>query len=192
MDDWWYRRRRRSPSSDDFDDVLREFLEDLERILRGFSRAMPEELTPDKLDELIREWEKQGYKPFVYGFEFRIGPDGKPIVREFGNVRKMGGRPTIMEEREPLVDVFESNEEITVAIEMPGVEKDKIDVRVSEDGKQLIVSASDTNRRYHKEIDLPAKVDPQSAKASYKNGVLEVKLKKVFEPKSKGFKVNIE
>lgn len=192
MDDWWYRRRRRNPFFEDFEDIFYDLFEDIERMLRRFSRMIPGELAPDRLDELMREWEKRGFKPFVYGFEIRIGPDGKPIIREFGNVRKIEGRPRITEEREPLIDVFESDDEITVVVEMPGVEKDKIDVRVSEDGKRLIVSASDTNRRYYKEIDLPAKVDPQSAKASYKNGVLEVKLKKVFKPESKGFRVNIE
>jgi len=61
---------------------------------------------------------------------------------------------------------------------MPGVEKDKINVKVAEDGRTLIISGTDSDRRYYKEVDLPARVDPSSVKTTYKNGVLEVRLKK--------------
>ncbi|MEM4601643.1 MAG: Hsp20 family protein, partial [Desulfurococcaceae archaeon] len=67
----------------------------------------------------------------------------------------------------------------------------KIDVKVSEDGKTLIISASNEKRKYYKEVDLPAKADPSSAVATYKNGVLEVKLKKL-KGNGKGVKVKVE
>jgi|UniRef100_A0A7J3Y0Z7 HSP20 family protein len=186
-DEWDYWRRRRRPFSDPFrylEDMINEMLEDMERMFREFERV--------PLDE--KELERRGFKvygPYVYGFRLRIGPDGKPVFEEFGNVRRVRGRPVITEEREPLVDVIEGEEEITVVCELPGVDKDKINVEVGEDKKTLIIKASDTNRKYYKEVELPSEVDPQSAKASYKNGILEVKLKKTkFE--RKGFTIKIE
>ncbi|WP_428724058.1 archaeal heat shock protein Hsp20 [Thermogladius sp.] len=186
-DDWDYWRRRRRFFEDPFkyiEEMFDEMMEEFERIFREFERA--------PLD--IKELEKRGFKlygPYVYGFRVTIGPDGKPVIEEFGNVRRVKGRPMITEEREPLVDVFESDDEVTVVCELPGVDKDKISVEVGEDKKTLIIRASDTNRKYYKEVNLPTEVDPESAKASYKNGILEVKLKKAKVEK-KGFKIKIE
>lgn len=184
-DEWWWRRRRRY--WDEFDEFFDRIMEDMERLLREFGMRFSWELTPEKIKEL----ERQGIKPYVYGFSITIGPDGRPIIREFGNVKRIRGRPSLVEEREPLVDVFESEEGVTVVAEIPGVDKDKIDVKVSEDGKTLIISATNEKRKYYKEVDLPSKVDPSSAVATYKNGVLEVKLKK-SKGEGKGIKVKVE
>ena len=186
-DEYW--RRRRRWWSEDFFDIDRIF-EDLMRLMREFERRFYEEMREFKPEKPGRFERIEG--PFVYGFSITIGPDGKPIIQEFGNVRKIRGKPSIVEEREPLVDVFESENEVSVVAELPGVEKDKIDVKVTEDGKTLIISASNEKRKYYKEIELPARVDPSSAKASYKNGVLEVKLKKIGKGEGKGVKIQVE
>jgi HSP20 family protein len=186
-DEYW--RRRRRFWSEDFFDIDRIF-EDLMRFMREFERRFYEEMREFKPEKPDRFERIEG--PFVYGFSITIGPDGKPIIQEFGNVRKIRGKPSIVEEREPLVDVFESENEVSVVAELPGVEKDKVDVKVTEDGKTLIISASNEKRKYYKEIELPARVDPSSAKASYKNGVLEVKLKKIGKGEGKGVKIQVE
>jgi HSP20 family protein len=186
-DEYW--RRRRRFWSEDFFDIDRIF-EDLMRFMREFERRFYEEMREFKPEKPGRFERIEG--PFVYGFSITIGPDGKPIIQEFGNVRKIRGKPSIVEEREPLVDIFESENEVSVVAELPGVEKDKIDVKVTEDGKTLIINASNEKRKYYKEIELPARVDPSSAKASYKNGVLEVKLKKIGKGEGKGVKIQVE
>ncbi|MGB8937241.1 MAG: hypothetical protein WCC17_19295 [Candidatus Nitrosopolaris sp.] len=66
-----------------------------------------------------------------------IGPDGKPKVREFGNVKSSRGfggisRPEISGEMEPLVDVSTTDKEVKVVVEMPGLSKDKIMVNVND------------------------------------------------------------
>ncbi|MEL9908157.1 MAG: archaeal heat shock protein Hsp20 [Desulfurococcus sp.] len=190
-DDWWYRRRRRPFWGEDLFDEIDKVFEDMERMVWDLMRRFSRGFTPEELREIERQLERQGIRPYVYGFSITIGPDGKPVIREFGNMRRERGKPVITEEREPLIDVFESGDEVTVIAEIPGVEKDKIDVKVSDDGRTLIISASDTNRRYYKEVELPSKVDPSSAKASYKNGVLEVKLKKAGKGRE-GFKISVE
>ncbi|MBI3859759.1 MAG: Hsp20/alpha crystallin family protein [Thaumarchaeota archaeon] len=117
---------------------------------------------------------KKEIGPIVYGYSVTIGPDGKPVVREFGNVRKGEGRPwkEIQDKREPLIDVVSSEKEVRVIAEMPGVSKEDINVTVNE--KSLIISVERDERRYYKELDLPGVVDPKGAKSSYNNGVLEV------------------
>ena len=87
------------------------------------------------------------------------------------------------------MDVYEEEDSIKVVAEVPGVDKNDINLNVTE--KKLIISVDTPQRKYYKEVDLPAEVDPQSSKATYKNGVLEVVLKKVGTG-SKGVKIKIE
>ena len=129
---------------------------------------------------------------YYYGFEISIGPDGKPRIREFGNIRpREGAKPVIQEEIEPLTDVIEEEDRIKIVMDLPGVNKEDIKVKISEDGRKVIVSARSEDRRYYKEIELPAKVDPSTAKATYRNGVLTIDLEKV-EKSKKGFEIKVE
>ena len=166
---------------DPFDRLFRELFE---AMIKRLSIPTPESL----FDEITRDFDKfnkQGIRgPFIYGFSMKLGPDGKPIIREFGNVKKLYGRPLIEEEREPLSDVFEDANSVTVVVEMPGVNKEDIDL--------IIVTAQTGDRRYYKEIQLPAKVVPTSAKAHYKNGVLELKFDKVQRSDETGHEIKIE
>ncbi len=129
------------------------------------------------------------YGPYVYGFSYTLGPDGKPMIQEFGNVKPTRFGPKLREEREPLVDIMSEKDEVVVTAELPGVEKTDIKLNVAEDA--LTISVDTEKHKYHKELKLPAMVDSKSAKASYKNGVLEVRLRKKVE-KPKGENVPIE
>ncbi|MCD6171230.1 MAG: Hsp20/alpha crystallin family protein [Thermoplasmata archaeon] len=128
-------------------------------------------------------------KPIIYGWSMRVGPDGKPHFTEFGNVTK---ERMLAEEpvREPLVDVIESNDKISVTAEVPGVEKKDINLEIIDNNK-LIIKVETAERKYYKEVELPAEVDEKSAKATYQNGVLDVELKKL-RPKKKGKKIEIK
>ena len=128
---------------------------------------------------------------YYYGFEITIGPDGRPVIREFGNVRRGAEKIEVAEEIEPLTDIIEEDDKIRVVVDMPGVEKEDIKLYISEDGKTLTIDAKGKDRKYHKEIRLPAAVDPNKAKATYKNGVLTVELEKV-EKKKKGVEIKVE
>jgi HSP20 family molecular chaperone IbpA len=83
--------------------------------------------------------------------------------------------------REPkhLVDVLEETDEIIVVAELAGFNKDDIRVRVK--GDKLIVAADASDRKYRKSLNLPKKVIPNTKHTTYKNGVLEIRLKKAEE-----------
>lgn len=83
----------------------------------------------------------------------------------------------IGEEDEPLVDVFTNEAVVVVVAELPGVDKESIEVDATEN--RVVISVNSPARQYFKELNLPARVDPKSSDASYKNGVLEVRLKRV-------------
>lgn len=112
-------------------------------------------------------------------FHIKISPEGVERVRvptEWSRVR------------EPLLNVLEQDDEIVVLAEMPGAEKEKIEVEAREDS--LTISASNHNRKYYKEFMLPTKVDPKSGRAFYKNGILEIRLKKL--ERQKGERISVE
>jgi len=173
-------KRRRRSIFDIFDDLFREIEEEFREFL---SEA-------EKIRE-IREFD-EGFKeirgPFIYGFRITIGPDGKPKVEEFGNVRRTGVKPKISEEIEPLVDVLDEGDKIRIIAEMPGVEKENISLKAVD--KKLVIRASN-HKRYYKEIELPDEVDISKAKASYRNGVLEILLDKKSKEK-KEFEIKVE
>lgn len=165
----------------------------------------------DEIEELMREIERMTFAaledyepiiarrgaqirgPIVYGVRITIGPDGRPIVEEFGNVKRVGRKPVIEETIEPLVDVIDENDRVTVVAEMPGLSKDEIDIRIK-DGK-LIIAGKGKDRKYYKEIRLPPGIKPETAKAKYRNGVLEVTIEKETKETREeegGIKVKIE
>lgn len=78
-----------------------------------------------------------------------------------------------------LIDVLEDNDEIAVFAEFAGFDKDNLRINVKNQRLMLFATASD--RKYRKSLNLPKRVIPDTACITYKNGVLEIRLKKVFE-----------
>jgi HSP20 family protein len=165
--------RRRKEEEDPFERMNRLFREIFEEFDEEVRRLMREMERLSEFDE--RSLRSLVGRPYVWGFEIVVGPDGVPRIKEFGNIRRVGRAPKITEEVEPLVDVIEEDDRVRVVVELPGVEKDKISLKAS--GRRLIIKASN-HKKYYKEVELPAEVDISTAKANYRNGVLEVELRK--------------
>ena len=152
--------------------------------------------------DLVKEYETstggkvREYGPFVYGYSMTIGPDGKPKVREFGNVkspfssRGFFTRPLVSSEREPLADVTTTDKEVKVVVEMPGVSKENIKVNVYDNS--LEVTTTGTERKYHEVIEIPPETDIETVTSTYKNGILEIAFKKKEQTKPKGKQIKIE
>ena len=87
--------------------------------------------------------------------------------------------------REPkhLVDVLEGTDEIMVVADFAGFNRE--DLRVHVKGERLTVAAEAADRKYRKSLNLPKRVIPSTIRTRYKNGVLEIRLKKA-EEKSMG------
>lgn len=181
-------RRRRWPFFrrflfDDIDEIFREMQEMIDKEFKDLAERVPRDLVRER--ELPDGSKAREWGPFVYGYSVTIGPDGKPQVREFGNIKPEAkfGKPQIKitEEREPLVDIMSTDGEVKVVAELPGVEKNDIKLKGTE--KTLTISVDTPRRKYYKEVELPARVEPKNAKSTYKNGVLEVTVQKRKEEK---------
>ena len=192
-------RRRRYPSIfDAFEGLFRGFPFEEERdegiyrdpfddLIRRFQEGIPEDMK-----ELVREEETPGgtsrrYGPFVYGFSYTAEPGKEPTFREFGNIRPGRGGIEPSSGREPLVDVMEDGDLIKIFAELPGVDKEAIKLDSTERTVRIETTG---DKKFAKLIPLDFEVDPESAKASYKNGVLSVELdKKVKAEKGKEIKI---
>jgi HSP20 family protein len=194
----WLRRRSRWPFTrswmlEDFEDVFREMEDFMSRELGELSEKAPEDLVRERTlpsGAKVKEW-----GPFVYGYSMTLGADGKPQIREFGNIKPETwmGKPRldVKEKREPLTDVRTTDGEIQVIVELPGVTKEDINLRGSEES--LTVSVDTPKHKYQKELQLPIKIDPKTAKSKFINGVLEITLKKKEKKEEpKGEKIEIE
>lgn len=154
----------------------------------GFSN-MDEEFK--KMQKLAEKMMTQGRQrmnkdPFVYGFTVRTGPEGKPQIEEFGNAKDYFHEGEDKSEWTPLTDVQETGESVLVTVDIPGVDKEDINLQVKKDSLKVSV---DGKRKYGKSIRLPSEVDPEESDARYNNGVLEVELKKEKEEVGKTLEI---
>lgn len=179
------KKRRKSPFDFIDDDEFERIFDEMQKIFES-----------SNFKEMIEEMLRGSSGPnrrFIRGFSLNIGPDGKPRIQEFGNrqIKTPKGEPTISEEREPLTDIIEGDEDVAITVEIPGVEKEDIDLNVNENTLEITVDTP--KRKYHKHIDLPCDVKPKTTTATYKNGVLDVAIKRKEKKKpGEGYRVNIE
>jgi HSP20 family protein len=179
-DDWIKRfRERRGFFFPEIDRLMEEMEREMAESFRDMENVMPRDMV--RVRRLPDGSVKREYGPFVYGYSVKIGPDGKPIIREFGNIKPGPGREgepplNLQDRREPLIDLIEEDEKIKVVAELPGVEKEDIKLYVSRD--TLTIDVDTPERRYRKELDLPFEIEETSATSNYLNGVLETTLTK--------------
>lgn len=165
---------------------------------KGFFDEFEREI--EEMNQLIdRVMRSTGNEPLVYGFSMHVGPDGVPHVKQFGNVRQAGRGQSVEElgadeqnMREPFTSsiIDEKNNELNITAEMPGIRKEDIELNATEN--EVVIKADSKGRKYYKSVNTPCPVDPDSARAKYNNGVLEVTLKLKEAPKPKGKTVKIE
>jgi len=106
----------------------------------------------------------------------------------------------------PVVDIYEEKDDIVVKAELPGMTKDDIEVDISnthltlkgEKKKEEKIEEEDyfaCERAYggfHRSVELPKDVQADKVKGSFKNGILEIRLPKSEETKTKEIKVKID
>ena len=146
------------------------------------------------MDYIFEEFKDSGnlqtYGPYYYGYTMTVGPDGKPVIKEYGNV-KPALLPT-SDVREPFVDVlFDDKEKVLKLVaEMPGVEKK--DIKIVVEGRTVNLDAEHGEKKYSAKVPIRQKVDENSVKATYANGILEVRFKLKEDEKPKGKTVEVE
>ena len=163
-----------------FEEIDKEF-SDAEQMLTRMFRTVRE---PNTIAQTF---------PYYYGYQITIGPDGRPRIREFGNARPASrGLMQQSSIREPLVDTSfdEKDNLLTITAEMPGITKQDVKVELAEG--LVTIHAEKGDKKYHTEIPVYEELDADSAKATYTNGILELKIKSKKLPKPKAKEIKVE
>lgn len=154
-------------------------------------RERPSELTPfDEFERRFEDWFEDVFRRPFHMME-------TPMWRRW---------PIPAGEVSPSVDVFEEGTDVLVKVELPGMKKEDIHVEVGE--KTLTLSGEKNKEEkvekkgyfrrelsygsFARTISLPAEVQSDKAKATFKEGVLEVRVPKTPEAASRTRKVTIE
>ncbi len=154
--------------------------EELEKLSKFVSRALK--------DIMSSMSPKPGDGPGPIGLNIRIDKQGVPIIErvKVPNAQAPKGpeppysnaqqpRPSTADAN-PLVDISETQKGMTVTMEMRGASKDSVAVSVS--NRQIRVRSASNAGQTTQTVALPHGVNPQSAKAHYRNGVLEIRMGK--------------
>ena len=169
---------------DDFDDVFGNVDDYFKKITKKMFKEMEDIEEAIRSGKIEGEWdikpiEEPGVKGYIAQGRFQLGGDKQ------GQTPKTFKLPDQIEDEvpEPLTDVFQDKDNVRICMELPGVEKNDIQLNIT--GSQAEIKA----KNFFKTIDLPTKdLETDKAVANYKNGVLEIispKLKKTTseEPK---------
>jgi HSP20 family protein len=106
----------------------------------------------------------------------------------------------------PTIDVYEEKDNLVVKAELPGIDKDNIKLNLTDHtltikGEKKKEEEVNRENYYRSErsygsfvrtVELPTDVHADRVKASFKNGVLEVRMPKTEQAKAKEIKVNVE
>ena len=138
------------------------------RSMRSWVRDVEETMTKH-MEVLMRKTESGTETgTVVYGWSLKV-VNGKPEFQKFGNVTPETS------ERDPLIDVLDNTEGFTVIVELPGVEKNEINVETS--ATELFIETTGT-KKYKKNVNFGEEIDQSSVNSQFKNGILEVKCRK--------------
>ncbi len=187
---WFGKKKKVYPNDEDWT------FPDIESAFRAMERAMKDELkeiskanqhVPIYRDSLENK-KLDNEKRFIQGYKITTNPNGKTKITKFGNSPALKIQPNIkptktqtIKEPEPLLDIFQTDEEVMVVIELQGA--DKRDININVNTKQLTISAKKLENKFYKKIELPTKINKKKTKATYKNGVLTIMLPKLKNKK---------
>jgi HSP20 family protein len=105
--------------------------------------------------------------------------------------RPLLGEEDVGFQKMPFEDVSETDSEIKLDVELPGVKKEEINLNAEGDGISISVKSGDNQRfkEFYRFISLPDNADLESIQASCDNGVLRISIPK---KKAKGRNINID
>jgi HSP20 family protein len=102
----------------------------------------------------------------------------------------------------PLADVYQSEGEYVVTVDLPGIDRDALEINLDDDklvirGERVIENEGQQrierpHGRFLRRFGVPATVDQQAIAAEYKDGVLRVRLPKRKEQKSRRVEIKVQ
>lgn len=141
------------------------------------------------------------WEPFDEMMSLRESMDR--LFEDFFSRRPRTAGPLVWQ---PAVEVFETDNEIVVKAELPGIDPKNVSVTVTSEGLSIKgearVEQEEKGRNYYRRelrygafqrtLPLPTEVKSEETKAAFRNGILEVKIPKAERVRPKTVKVEVE
>lgn len=106
---------------------------------------------------------------------------GRRFTRyKYGHFRVM--KKSVWKEPAPLIDVFPEKDSIVVVAELKGFKRENIKANVEK--QRLVLAAKAQGRKYYRVVNLPDEAVPEKIRVTYKNGVVEIRLRKASVEKT--------
>jgi HSP20 family protein len=158
----------------------------------------------DPFDEMIEKIFKQlrndsmftnnpNVESWSYGFTMTQGPDGRPLIREFGQnpfqeQEQLKIALPLEEDLLTQVDIDTNHNKVRIIAEIPGISKEDIKINATEN--KVLIKARKNSQIITKELPLEVKINPETANANYNNGVLDLTIEIQEETHGKEIKIN--
>lgn len=120
---------------------------------------------------------KEGRLDKIFPKNVKVG--SRPYMRRYGEHKPSG--KLVLKEPAPLIDVFRNGDEVVIVAEIKGFRRENIKIQI--ENQRLILSAWNPTGKFYKVLSLPCKVTPETMRTNYKNGVLEIRLKRTLMEK---------
>lgn len=178
-------RRRRGNPFDFIDD------DKFERIFDKMQKLFESTNFKEMIEETLRG-SLGSNKRFIHGLSINMVLIGKPKTQGLGKhpLKQPQRTQRGYEGRGSLADIIEGDKEVSITFEIPGVEKEDIDLNVTDDVLEIMVNTP--KRKYYKLFKLPCSVKPKTAETTYKNGVLDIAIHRRERRRVGGYRANIE
>jgi len=162
-------------------------------------------MTRKESKELTKSEPMRGLKPFEEAERWFEAAFRRPFSL-FGHRWLPRLSAMEMEEVSPSLDIFEEGDKIVVKAEMPGIKKEDVEVSVTDhrmriSGEKKREEKVEKKNYYWEErsygsflrsFQLPSEVQTDKVEAKFKDGILEIRIPKTEEAKSKEKKVKVD
>ena len=139
-----------------------------------------------RLIEMLEENRRNEFKAnnwFEYNFSIKTSPVEESTSRKFESYPlKIAQKATEKsKENKSSFDIIKGDNEVTITINMPDTKKEEIDLRITKDTIELM--PYNPEKKYHRLINLPCNVKSKTATFTYRNGILDIIIKREKEEK---------
>ncbi|HUY70122.1 MAG TPA: Hsp20 family protein [Candidatus Baltobacteraceae bacterium] len=124
----------------------------------------------------------------IYGFSIKI-EQNRPQIQPQQRPPYMIPQQSSPEKSEPLIDIIDARDTVTVVMMMPGLKKEQLNIFA--DSRTVMINSAMPTWVYSKHLTMPEGIDPKSYNAKMNNSVLEVVFAKSARGSHTQIKLNI-
>ena len=130
-----------------------------------------------RLIEMLEEFRRNEFRAdnwFAYNVIIKASPIEESTTQKFESYNLKTTKES--KEDRPSFDIITDDNEVAITIDMPDTKKENIDLRITRDTIEIM--PNNLKGKYHRLVNLPCDVKSKTATFTYKNGILDIVIKK--------------